>query len=94
MKNGHYFTEENDEVWVQNGKLHRLDGPAVIYSSGYHVWYQNGRKHREDGPATQFNITDFEYWLDGEYYPQIKNDVLWRIEVQKIKRKQKGDQWN
>ncbi len=33
------------------GKLHRDDGPAVIYWDGEKRWYQHGKRHREDGPA-------------------------------------------
>lgn len=29
------------EWWV-NGKLHRLDGPAIEYSNGHKEWYVNG----------------------------------------------------
>ena len=32
-------------------KLHRLDGPAIEYVSGYKEWYQYGLLHRLDGPA-------------------------------------------
>jgi hypothetical protein len=31
--------------------LHRLDGPAAIFASGYEAWYINGKIHRTDGPA-------------------------------------------
>jgi hypothetical protein len=32
-------------------KLHKEDGPAVIYKNGREEWYINGKRHREDGPA-------------------------------------------
>ena len=35
----------------KNEKLHRDDGPAVIYSNGNKTWYKNGELHRDDGPA-------------------------------------------
>ena len=34
-----------------NGKLHREDGPAVIWPTGNVEYYLNGKCHREDGPA-------------------------------------------
>ena len=34
-----------------DGKEHRSDGPAVIYSGGSEVWCFNGKLHRLDGPA-------------------------------------------
>ena len=40
-----------EQHWYQNGKLHRLDGPAVI-GKNYNEWYQNGELHRLDGPAS------------------------------------------
>ena len=27
--------------WYINGKLHRTDGPAIIYSTGYQEWWIN-----------------------------------------------------
>ncbi len=39
--------------WRLNGKLHRLDGPAVkiVGRDGREEWWQNGKLHRLDGPA-------------------------------------------
>lgn len=36
---------DNFEIqrWLKDGKTHRVDGPAVIYPSGYHEWWLNGR---------------------------------------------------
>jgi len=31
-----------DKHWLVNGKLHRLDGPAVEYLYGRKEWYVNG----------------------------------------------------
>ncbi len=44
---------ETAEKWAKDGKFHRLDGPAVIYSNGSKEWWQNGRLHRKDGPAVE-----------------------------------------
>ena len=51
-----YHTEGSVEIWYQNNKAHREDGPAHInyYLNGsvkYEAWYKNGAIHREDGPA-------------------------------------------
>ena len=35
----------------QNGKLHRENGPAVLWADGTTMWYQNGLRHRTNGPA-------------------------------------------
>ena len=96
MKDGHYFND-GDEVWVQDGVFHREEGPAIIQPTGWEFWYKNGFKHREDGPAAIVrNIFSGEvianrYWLDGIPYLNIKNDVLWRIEVQRLKRKKEDN---
>jgi len=37
--------------WYQNGKCHRLDGPAVEYANGTKYWYIEGVEYSEE----QFN---------------------------------------
>ena len=44
------------EYWVKNGKVHRLDGPAIrMWSQKGHkllkFWLKDGSRHRLDGPA-------------------------------------------
>jgi len=34
-----------------NGKVHREDGPAIVYRNGTKCWYFDGLRHRDDGPA-------------------------------------------
>ena len=29
------------EEWFKNGKLHRIDGPAVILTDGTEFWYKS-----------------------------------------------------
>ena len=43
------------------GQLHRVLGPAVIYSDGSEDWYQSGLLHRTDGPAVIYPSGD-QYW--------------------------------
>lgn len=31
--------------WFLNGKLHREDGPAIIWSDGLHEWWLNGSEY-------------------------------------------------
>ena len=52
------------EKFMLHGKLHRVDGPAVIkyYPSGekeYEEYYKNGKVHRDNGPAY------ISYYIDG-----------------------------
>lgn len=54
--------------WILNGKIHREDGPAVIYRNGGQFWYLNNKPHREDGPAfTHPNGNNKWYLNDLEY---------------------------
>lgn len=39
------------EEWYQDGRLHRVGGPAIVHADGTQEWYQDGLLHREDGPA-------------------------------------------
>ena len=34
--------------WLQNGKKHREDGPALEYYFGEKQWWVNGNKYTED----------------------------------------------
>lgn len=42
------INEYGTECWYLNGKLHREDGPAVDYISGYKYWYLNGKEVTEE----------------------------------------------
>lgn len=57
-------------------RLHRLDGPAVIYSSGLKLWYVNGKLHREDGPAIEDPDRYRVWYVNGnihrEYGPAVE----------------------
>lgn len=39
------------EIWYNEGKKHRVNGPAEIWPDGSEFWFINGQRHREDGPA-------------------------------------------
>ena len=51
----------------KNEKLHREDGPAIIYSNGSKVWYRNGLCHRDDGPAV-IDSDGFKAWYKNGLY--------------------------
>ena len=40
---------DGEKCWYLDGKLHRVDGPAVIHADGDKCWYQHGKLHRLDG---------------------------------------------
>ena len=59
------------KAWYQNGKLHRIDGPAEELMNGYKAWYQNGKLHRLDGPAIEH--IDNKYWyIEGVEYTETE----------------------
>ena len=68
--------------WIQNGNLHREDGPAVEYANGNKYWYQNGKLHREDGPAIERANGDKRWFNhDVEYFPtQVKEMTVADLE--------------
>lgn len=46
------INNEGGQKWFNcDGEVHRLNDPAVIYSSGYQEYCINGKLHRVDGPA-------------------------------------------
>lgn len=46
------INEDGTKYWQQNGKLHRLDGPAIERVSGNKYWYLDGIGYSEE-----------DYWL-------------------------------
>ena len=52
--------------WWLHGKLHREDGPAIIYADGDKEWWLNGYRHREDGPAYEWASGPKRWYLHGE----------------------------
>jgi hypothetical protein len=43
----------SDGTHEQIGRIHRDNGPAVIWVNGNKSWYQHGKLHRLDGPAIE-----------------------------------------
>ena len=52
----------------EEGRLHRLDGPAVEWETKTRKWYKNGILHRVDGPAIEWFDGSKEWYLDGELH--------------------------
>ena len=76
------------KFWYQNGKLHRLNGPAVEHADGSKFWYQNGMLHRLDGPAAEIlDPAGYKAWyqngkhhrLDGPAVEYGNGDKEWYI---------------
>ena len=56
--------ERGDKKWYLDGKLHRLDGPAMETAEGSKHWYINGERHRLDGPAIEYADGRKEWWIN------------------------------
>jgi hypothetical protein len=54
--------------WRLNGKLHRLDGPALEETNGAKQWWLNGKLHRINGPAFERADGTKEWWLNGKLH--------------------------
>lgn len=51
------------DEYLEDGLLHREDGPAVVCSDGLEAWYRHGLLHREDGPAVADPGTHYLAWF-------------------------------
>lgn len=57
--------------FYKKGKLHRVNGPAVIHFE-YRAYYVEGVRHRLEGPAVYYTGGMKEYW---EYGVKIKHST-------------------
>ena len=61
--------------WCCEGKLHREDGPAILYRNTLE-WYREGYLHREDGPAIiSYGIESWYYM--GKLHRDDNPAVIW-----------------
>jgi hypothetical protein len=74
---------KGNKRWFVNGKLHRIDGPAIEYMSGGKEWHLNGILHREDGPAATgvaanlWYLNDLLHREDGPAVEGSNGDKEW-----------------
>jgi hypothetical protein len=61
------YKYQNNIRYYLAGRLHRDDGPAVIYSDGDFNYYRFGRLHREDGHACFINGNK-HYYINGKIH--------------------------
>ena len=67
-----YIIFKND-----NGKTHRVDGPAIIWSNGDKSWWLNGKTHRADGPAVIWSDGSKSWWLNGKTHREDGPAYIW-----------------
>ena len=63
--------------WKLNGKLHRLDGPAVERKSGTNLWFAYGNFHRVDGPALECEYSAKNAWYLGGKWLNTREVENW-----------------
>lgn len=51
----------------QQGRLHRVHGPASTWPDGSQIWHQWGSIHRTDGPAAEYADGSKAWYLNGEH---------------------------
>jgi hypothetical protein len=67
------FAVESDEdgeaiVFRENGKIHRVDGPAVEWQQGDLQWYSHGELHRDGGPAVIGDDGEQQWFKQGKLH--------------------------
>jgi hypothetical protein len=62
--------------WYLNGKLHRLNNPAIVHTNGTKLWFSNGKKHRLDGPASVYNDGYKEWWINHHLYDKYEHNII------------------
>jgi len=65
---GKAFTIFGETCYYKDGKLHRVDGPAITHLNGSYKWCLHGEKHRLDGPAVYSKDMVKEWWVNGELH--------------------------
>ena len=70
--------EEGTIRWFnEDGKYHRLNGPAFERIDGYKEYYKEGKKHREDGPAVEYPDGYKAYYKNGKRHRENGPAVEW-----------------
>ena len=54
----------NRREWYKNGKLHRINGPAIEYKNGCKKWYRNGILYKECGPDIVYNRIKKKWFIN------------------------------
>ena len=69
--------DNGNRDWFMNGQLHREDGPAIEWASGFQSWYRNGKRHREDGPAIEWSSGSKAWCLNGKLHREDGPAIEW-----------------
>ena len=67
--------------WIKDRLSHRVNGPAVVFLTGYRAWWYRGQLHRTDGPARILEDGQVEYWINDkhvtEYEVMFLNGIMY-----------------
>jgi hypothetical protein len=70
----HVIRPSGCQEWYKEGKLHRLEGPAIERVLGCQLWWVEGLLHRLDGRSG----IQKEWWIEGQRHridgPAIESD--------------------
>ena len=61
LADGCHIDKINDTYYVQNGMIHRMDGPAVVWCDGYREWYLFDQKSEFDDWIKELEKADEEH---------------------------------
>ncbi len=61
---------------VTTNKVHREDGPALLWDNGTTVWIQHGKHHRMDGPSSINSIGRQRWCIRGRDVTKKVNQWL------------------
>ena len=60
--------KDGDVAHYLNGKIHRVDGPAIENADGDKEWWFHGKRHRRSGPAIEHANGVKGWWFNGKLH--------------------------
>ena len=61
--------KDGNQRWFKDGKVHRENGPAIIWRDGEQDWYKDGKRHRDgDLPAVVTESGILHYYKYGKLH--------------------------
>ena len=61
------------------GKIHRINGPAIHYNDGDRAWYLNGNYHRTNGPAYEKPSGTKFWYINGINYSETNYNKILKL---------------
>ena len=77
------ITLEDRVEYRLEGKLHRVEGPAVEWADGAREWWENGQRHRVGGPAVEWADGSRSWWENGVQIPEPTLEREFEEEIRK-----------